>query len=62
MKPSYPKESKVVNKAFDPMSKAIRRFARICKDVGFPIRYISFRVFDNGETKLHVSYKRMKKI
>lgn len=55
-------EIKAINAAFDPMALAIRRFAGICGSVGEPIRSITFRVFDNGDTKLHVTYKRKKKI
>lgn len=52
------KETKAVNAAFLAVSRELKRFRVVCARNGSPLRYITYRVFDDGNTRLHVAYRR----
>lgn len=57
------KDTVEINKAFDEMSKAIKKFIRLCEDKKSPVRRITYMSYDSGEvlSKITVSYKKKKK-
>jgi hypothetical protein len=46
------------NRALERLFQEFKRVRGICQKHGNPLRYITYRVFDNGETKCHVAYKK----
>lgn len=56
------KDTVEINKAFDEVSKAIKKFTKLCEEKKSPIRRITYMSYDNGEvsSKLTVSYKKKK--
>jgi hypothetical protein len=47
-----------VNGAIEQASRELKRCKQACRSNGSPIRGITFRVMDDGNTKLHVTYQR----
>lgn len=52
------KQVQAVNVSIGNVSRELKRLQKTCDSNGSPIRSITFRVFDDGETKLHVTYRR----
>lgn len=46
------------NKSITKVSVACRHASDECRRNGSPVRSITFRVLDNGETRFHVTYRR----
>lgn len=46
-----------VNASFESLTRELKRFRAVCSKNQSPIRGVSFRVMDNGETKCRVSYR-----
>ena len=49
---------RAVNGAIEQASRELKRCKQTCRANGSPIRSITFRVMDDGNTKPHVTYKR----
>lgn len=47
-----------INGAIEQASRELKRCKQTCRANGSPLRSITFRVMDDGNTKLHVTYKR----
>lgn len=50
-----------INGAIERVSRELKRCKEICACNNAPLRSITFRVLDNGNTKLHVTYRRKAK-
>jgi len=60
MKTDQPTSVQVVriNKAFDKVAAAMRKFARVAEKNGSAIRRVSFQIFSNGSDRIRVTYRR----
>jgi hypothetical protein len=50
--------TKQINQAFLKMSAELKRFKLVCQKNNSRIRSVNFKVLNNGETRLHVVYRR----
>ena len=60
MKRKPDKQVASVNLAFNRLSDALKDFETLCLIMESPIRSVTYRVLDNGETKCHVIYRKVK--
>lgn len=51
-------QTNAVNAAIERASRALNAAASDCASSGSPIKSITFRVLDKGNTRLHVIYRR----
>lgn len=59
---SRPKETpsvRRVNKAFEQVSTALQKYRFACEENGNPLRSVTYRVEDNGCSKLHSTFRRV---
>ena len=58
MKKQTEEQIRAINGAIEQASRELKRCKQTCRANGSQIRSITFRVMDDGNTKLHVTYKR----
>ena len=50
-----------VNRAFNRLSEALKDFKTLCLIMEIPIRSVTYRVLDNGDTRCRATYRKPNK-
>lgn len=50
--------SQEINAAFEITSEVMKNFKCVCQENGAPIKDLSMKVLADGNTRIHVSYRR----